>query len=90
MAPGLKFAHQQHFIYNRYLKQVDAGLASETSMATRQKELIDGTLTGEAIPMQYPCDNAAGKDGVVTRDAAYVYTKDLPKLITSYLEHHQK
>ena len=58
-------------------------------MVARQKELIEGNLKGELLPMSFPCDNAEGKDGLITRDAAFVYTADLPQLITSYLDSHE-
>ena len=59
-------------------------------MLKRREELLADNIHAEMVPMVFSCDNASGKNGLVTKPAPICYVKDLTLLIIDHLDHHEK
>ena len=79
-----------YFNFFRYLKLLNAGMASENAMLHRRNDIIDDNIVGEMVNMVHSCDDANGTNGLITKPTPMVHTRSLKSLISRHLDAHEK
>ena len=70
------------------MKSIKVSIASERQMRKRRGDLLKDALKGELVDLECQTYDANGKNGSIMKPSPFVYTPNLTRLISDFLEQH--